>query len=73
MLEKESMFDCSKSPRIKTLKSARSIIIGYKEKYGEAIVTTGVPVELKKGEVSYKRVKEETYEEYMTRQLRKRS
>ena len=57
MLEKESMFDFSKSPRIKTLKSARRVIIGYKEKYGEAIVTTGVPVELKKAKYHTKESK----------------
>ena len=74
-MEKESIIDYSKlTPKIKMLKGARRVIIGYKpNKYGEVIVTTGIPVELKPDAISYKDVKSETYESYMTRQLRNRS
>lgn len=53
------------------LKVLKRVIIGFKpNQYGEAIVTTGVPVRLNADKVSYKDVKSETYENYMTRQLR---
>lgn len=71
-MQKESIFDFSgMESKIKMLKVLKRVIIGFKtNQYGEAIVTTGVPVRLNSDKVSYKDVKNETYENYMTRQLR---
>ena len=58
---------------IKLLKSKRRVICGFKEnKFGEAVVTTGIPREFNPGVITYTHKHTESYEDYMLRKALKR-
>lgn len=49
---------------------SRRVICGFnQDRYGEAIVTTGVPREYNEGQVTYVRKKKMTYDDYIMSEL----
>lgn len=73
-MEKESLFNFSDEYLRKIRKVSREpekrVVIGFNEnQFGEAVVTTAVPVQTQPDKVSYVKKKTLSYEKYMQRQL----
>lgn len=73
-MEKESLFNFSDEYLRKIRKVSREpekrVVIGFNEnQFGEAVVTTAVPVQTQPDKVSYVKKKNLSYEKYMQRQL----
>ena len=73
-MEKESLFNFSDEYLRKIRKVSREpekrVVIGFNEnQFGEAVVTTAVPVQTQPDKVSYVKKKTTSYEKYMQRQL----
>lgn len=73
-MEKESLFNFSDEYLRKIRKVSREpekrVVIGFNEnQFGEAVVTTAVPVQTQPDKVSYVKKKTLPYEKYMHRQL----
>ena len=66
---KENIFNFSEEQlkkNRKMMKQNKTSIIGYNEnQFGEAMVTTGVPVQIQPDSVSYTKVRTVSYEKYM--------
>ncbi len=74
ILEKESLFNFSDEYLRKIRRVSREpekrVVIGFNEnQFGEAIITTAVPVQTQPDKVSYVKKKTLPYEKYMQRQL----
>lgn len=73
-MEKESLFNFSDEYLRKIRRVSREpekrVVIGFNEnQFGEAVVTTAVPVQTQPDKVSYVKKKTMSYEKYMQRQL----
>lgn len=73
-MEKESLFDFSdeylRKIRKVSCEPKKRVVIGFNEnQFGEAVVTTAVPVQTQPDMVSYVKKKTLSYEKYMQRQL----
>lgn len=73
-MEKESLFNFSDEylRKIRRVSSEpeKRVVIGFNEtQFGEAVVTTAVPVQTQPDKVSYVKKKTMSYEKYMQRQL----
>lgn len=73
-MEKESLFNFSDEylreiKRISREPEKRSVIGFNKNKFGEAVVTTAVPVQTQPDNISYVKKKTMSYGKYMQRQL----
>lgn len=73
-MKKESLFNFSDEYLRKIRKASREpekrVVIGFNEnQFGEAVITTAVPVQTQPDKVSYVKKKTTSYEKYMQRQL----
>ncbi len=73
-MEKESLFNFSDEYLRKIRRISREpekrVVIGFNEnQFGEAVVTTAVPVQTQPDKVSYVKKKTMSYEKYVQRQL----
>lgn len=73
-MKKESLFNFSDEYLRKIRKASREpekrVVIGFNEnQFGEAVITTAVPVQTQPDKVSYVKKKTMSYEKYMQRQL----
>lgn len=73
-MKKESLFNFSDEYLRKIRKVShepeKRVVIGFNEnQFGEAVVTTAVPVQTQPDKVSYVKKKTLSYEKYMQRQL----
>ncbi len=73
-MRKESLFNFSdeylREIRRVSREPEERVVIGFnKDQFGEAVVTTAVPVQTQPDKVSYVKKKTMSYEKYMQRQL----
>lgn len=70
-MKKESLFNFSDEYLRKIIREPKKrVVIGFNEnQFGEAVVTTAVPVQTQPDKVSYIKKKTLSYEKYMQQQL----
>lgn len=52
------------------IENSKRVVCGFnQDRYGEAVVTTGVPREYNEGQVTYVRKKKMTYDDYIMSEL----
>lgn len=67
------MANYSSRKYINILGEKKRVLCGFNEnRYGEAIVITGIPREFKRGVITYTDLKTESYENYIARKSLKR-
>lgn len=73
-MQKEDIFDFSGKSFKKIIREPKKrVVIGFNEnQYGEAVVTTGVPVQTQPDKVTYVKKKTLSYEQYIQQQLAKK-
>lgn len=75
-MEKESLFNFSEAYLRKirkvSCKSEKRVVIGFNEnQFGEAVVTTAIPVQTQPNKVSYVKKKTMSYNDYMFNEQQK--